>query len=110
MALVAFYFLALAVALIIMLLGSLLYSILTGCPFLEAFRWAMIFGSIILMVFGCLGGFAHHYSSTRARVIHSLSSREVIKHTSRGRESEDIGIILVALGLTLFIMYIAIFS
>ncbi|MEM0058543.1 MAG: hypothetical protein QXG58_07630 [Candidatus Bathyarchaeia archaeon] len=106
-----FYLLALIGALAIITSVALLYAIFAAKPFLEALRWAFIIGTLILIGIGFVSVLPlSEYRYIRGAGINPVIAREGMRHIRTGRESKRMGVILGIAGLTLFLIYCAIFS
>ncbi|MGB9683584.1 MAG: hypothetical protein ACPL1Z_01480 [Candidatus Bathyarchaeales archaeon] len=81
------YLMALAVTLVILTSGTLIYATLMNKPFLEIIRWALIIGALVLLGIGFVSMLPlSEYRYIRGAALNPVIAREGMRHIRAGRD------------------------
>jgi len=104
------YLLTLAVALIFIVLGTLIYASWKAKPFMETLRWGFIIEALVLLGVGVVSMLPlSEYRYILGAGLNPVIAREGMKHLETGGEPKRMGIILGIVGLTLLLIYLILF-
>ncbi|MEM3580487.1 MAG: hypothetical protein QXH40_00605 [Candidatus Bathyarchaeia archaeon] len=105
------YLITLAVTLIILTSGALIYAAIMNKPLSGTIRGALIIGALVLIGIGFVSLLPFsEYRYIRGGALNPAIAREGMRHIRAGRDPKRMGIILGFVGFTLLLIYFAIFQ